>query len=149
MPASVNIDLAIDAALDAIAPPGAVVDAVEFGRSLAGADDAVDRLHEHFAGLSPVHALNNLALVVWALCSAGDDFGAALGDTVAAGWDTDCNAATVGGLLGLAGIGIPERWTAPWHGRVGVDLAGHTELSLIDLADRTVAVARRLRETGA
>jgi hypothetical protein len=41
-------------------------------------------------------------------------------------------------------MAIPERWTAPWNGRVGVGLAGYSELRLDDLVDRTVAVARRL-----
>jgi hypothetical protein len=71
----------------------------------------VDRLHENYETMSPVHALNNLALVIWALCSANGDFGAAIGDAVAAGWDTDCNGATVGGLFGLSGALIPEAWS--------------------------------------
>ena len=67
------------------------------------AAEAVERLHREYAGLPPVHTLNNLALVVWALLSAEDDFSAAIGEAVAAGWDTDCNGATVGGLFGLTG----------------------------------------------
>ena len=115
--------------------------AVRFGRGLAQSGDAVDRLHAEFAGLSPIHTLNNLALVVWALCSSGDDFSAAIGNAVAAGWDTDCNGATVG----LTGKPIPESWTRPWQGRVGVSLAGYSELPLDDLVHRTVAVARTLQ----
>jgi hypothetical protein len=118
--------------------------AVGFGRSVAGSLDAVPRLHQQYAGLPPVHAINNLTLVVWAICSCGGDFSTAIGDAVSAGWDTDCNGATVGGLCGLIGMAIPERWTAPWNGRVGVGLAGHSELRLDDLVDRTIAVARRL-----
>jgi hypothetical protein len=91
-----------------------------------------------------VHAINNLALVAWAICSCGGDFSTAIGDAVSAGWDTDCNGATVGGLGGLMGMTIADRWTVPWNGRVGVGLAGHSELRLDDLVDRTVAVARRL-----
>ena len=92
-----------------------------------------------------MHTLNNLALVVWALLSAGSDFSVAIGEAVAAGWDTDCNGATVGGLFGLTGQGIPGRWTEPWSGRVGVSLAGQSELSLDDLVARTLAVAGRIR----
>jgi ADP-ribosylglycohydrolase len=94
--------------------------------------------------LSPVHTLNNLALVVWALSSANGDFGAAVGDAVAAGWDTDCNGATVGGLFGLTGAPIPQAWTRPWAGRIGLSLAGYTELQLDKVVDRTLAVARSL-----
>ena len=104
----------------------------------------MERLHERYAGLPPIHTINNLALVTWALCSAGGDFGAAVGEAVAAGWDTDCNGATVGGLFGLTGSPIPDAWTRPWAGRVGLGLAGHAELHVDELVERTVAVARRL-----
>lgn len=104
--------------------------------------DAVDRMHHHYAELSPIHTLNNLALVVWALCSTHADFGAAIGDTVAAGWYTDSNGATVGGLCGLMGTTIPVNWTRPWAGRIGVGLAGYAELSLDDVVARTVKVAQ-------
>ena len=52
------------------------------------ADDAVAQLQARYEGMSPVHTVNNLALVVWALLSHPDDFGAAIGEAVAAGWDT-------------------------------------------------------------
>ena len=52
--------------------------------------------------------------------------------------------ATVGGLLGLSGARIPGHWTKPWGGRVGVGLAGLSELTLDDLVVRTLHVADRL-----
>ena len=91
-----------------------------------------------------MHTLNNLAVVVWALLSADGDFAAAVGNAVMAGWDTDCNGATVGGLFGLTDAAIPVAWTEPWAGRIGVDLAGYGEAQLDDLVDRTVAVAEKL-----
>ena len=88
-----------------------------------------------------MHTLNNLALVVWALLTGQDDYSVAVGEAVAAGWDTDCNGATVGGLWGLQGRAIPEHWTRPWQGRVAVTLAGIDELPLEALVERTVRVA--------
>ncbi|MCC7200192.1 MAG: ADP-ribosylglycohydrolase family protein [Gammaproteobacteria bacterium] len=80
-----------------------------------------------------MHAINNnLALVASALCSCPGDYSAAIGDAVAAGWDTDCNGATVGGLCGLTGMKSPDHWTRPWNGRIAVGLAGHSELRLDD-----------------
>jgi hypothetical protein len=58
--------------------------------------------------------------------------------------ETDCNGATVGGLLGLTGNGIPTAWTVPWAGRIGVSPAGCSELQLDDVVSRTVAVAEDL-----
>lgn len=144
IPAAKDLHAAIDEALDYIPADSRVASAVSFGRSLAGTPDAVDRLHERYSGMSPVHTLNNLALVVWALCSAEGDFGAAIGDAVAAGWDTDCNGATVGGFMGLMGQPIPDAWTRPWRGRVRLSLAGHAELPVSHLAARTVAVAESI-----
>ena len=54
-----------------------------------------------------------------------------------------------GALMGLSGATIPEHWTAPWAGRIGVNLAGYSELSLDDLVARTLAVARALEEARA
>jgi ADP-ribosylglycohydrolase len=139
-----DIGAAFDEALKHIPADSKAAAAVRFGRQLEPGSASVDRLHEHFADMSPVHTLNNLALVIWALNTANGDFSAAIGNAVAAGWDTDCNGATVGGLFGLTGAEIPNSWTQPWAGRVGVDLAGQCELPLDDLVDRTVAVANEI-----
>ena len=148
IPASSSLDEALTVAQREVPADSGAARAIELGRSLVGRPDAASRLHEHYDGLSPVHTLNNLALVVWALASAADDFGAAIGDAVAAGWDTDCNGATVGGLWGLQGRPVPASWTGPWQGRVAVTLAGVGELALDDLVERTVAVAEGLLGAG-
>lgn len=144
IPASADLASAIDTALRVVPAGSDAAVAVRFGRDLASRDDAVDRLHDEYRGLPPVHTINNLALVVWALCAADGDFATAVGNAVAAGWDTDCNGATVGGLFGLTGKAIPARWTKPWQGRVGVSLAGYSEFSIDELVGRTVAVAEAL-----
>lgn len=142
IPATDNLYDALQAALKQIPVDSATAAAVQTGHSLITETNAVDRLHDEFAHLSPVHTLNNLAVVVWALCSANGEFGAAIGNAVAAGWDTDCNGATVGGLFGLTGLPIPDSWTSPWNGRIGVSLAGIDEIQIDDIVARTVDVAR-------
>lgn len=137
---------AVAVAIDQVGEYPATVAAIEFGRSLIDRADPVADLQAEFEGLSPVHTLNNLAVVVWGLLRHEDDFSAAIGETVAVGWDTDCNGATVGALWGITGRPVPEHWTRPWAGTVEVSLAGVGHLQLDDLVDRTVAVAHRLRE---
>lgn len=146
IPISGNLDVALHVALEHIPEDSRAADAVRFGSNLATLDDAVERLHANYQDLPPIHAVNNLALVVWALFSARGDFGAAIGNAVSAGWDTDCNGATVGGLFGLTGAEIPRAWTQPWQGRIGVSLGGHSELLLDDVVDRTIAIARGIEE---
>jgi hypothetical protein len=38
----------------------------------------------------------------------------------------------------------PEKWTKPWNGRIGVGLAGYSELCLDDVVERTIAVAHSI-----
>ncbi len=120
--------------------------AVKRGAALAGDPAGGATLRTEYEGTSPVHTLNNLAVVVWALYSHLDDFSAAVGEAVAAGWDTDCNGATVGGLWGLQGTDIPRHWTEPWQGRVALGLAGLSEITLDELVERTAQVADRIAD---
>ncbi len=144
IPATDSLDEAIAVAASHIPENSGVVAAVNLGSELKNDPLAIKKLRAAYRDLSPVHTLNNLSLVVWALCSSNGNFSAAVGNTVAAGWDTDCNGATVGGLLGLTGATIPEHWTKPWNGRIGVGLAGYAEFRLEDVVERTIAVARSI-----
>ena len=144
IPAEGALGPALERALALIPGDSGAAAAVALGRELAVEGRGAEPIFERYAGMSPVHTLNNLALVVWALLAHPDDFGAAIGEVVAAGWDTDCNGATVGALWALQGKPVPESWTAPWGDRVAVSLAGRSELALDALVDRTAAVARRL-----
>ena len=135
---------AVNGAIDLLPTDSDCVEAMVLGRDEALAGEGPEGIHQRYPDLSPVHTVNNLALVVWGLVRGADDFSQAIGDTVAAGWDTDCNGATVGGLWGLTGRPIPDAWTDPWNGRVGVTLAGMGELALDDLVNRTLAVAQQL-----
>lgn len=57
-------------------------------------------------------AVINGAAVVMALLYSGGDFDRAIRIGTMAGWDTDCNAATAGGILGIivGARGIPPKW---------------------------------------
>ena len=145
IPATQSIDDAIAVALQHIPTTSAAAEAVRIAMELGDDEAAVNELHERYADLSPVHTLNNLAVVVWAVRNFADDFSASIGNTVMAGWDTDSNGATVGGLVGLSGAAIDKRWTSPWQGRVGVNIAGVAEVPLDELVERTLIVAEDLR----
>ncbi|HJM00275.1 MAG TPA: ADP-ribosylglycohydrolase family protein [Acidimicrobiales bacterium] len=108
---------------------------------LATAQDATPtKIQATYEGMSPVHTVNNLALVTWGLVRNPDDFGAAIGDTVSGGWDTDCNGATVGALWGLTGRKVPSPWIAQWNDVIETSLAGLSSFKLQDLTARTVAL---------
>ena len=70
----------------------------------------------------------------------------AIGEAVAAGWDTDCNGATVGGLVGLDLGEIPDKWTKHWQGKVSTAISGLGELALGDLVKRTISLVSKFSE---
>ena len=144
IPSADNVEHAVEIALDSIPSGSDCAYAVRMALHVSGDEKAGASIRRHFDGLSPIHTVNNLALVVWSLTTYPDDFSAAIGEVVAAGLDTDCNGATVGGLWGLQGKPIPASWTAPWQGRVAVTLSGMGELELEDLVRRTMVVTERL-----
>ena len=138
------LEQALDQALSYIPEDSECAHAVHFARQLASDPDGPVHIRERYKALSVVHTVNNLALVIWALLRHQDDFGAAIGDVVAAGLDTDCNGATVGALWALQGKPIPAQWIAPWQGRVGLSLAGFDQINVDELVARTIKVAKAM-----
>ncbi len=144
IPAAPDLYEAILVALEQLPADSEVSRAVRIGVDAVAETDGMQAIRESYEGVSPVHTVNNLALVIWALVGADGDFESAIVRAATAGWDTDSNAATVGGLAGLANAGVEDKWTAPWAGRVATNLGGYAEFQLDDLVERTMAVARAI-----
>lgn len=89
------------------------------------------------------HTISNAAIVALGLLWGEMDFTRTMGLCLTMGFDTDCNCATVGSVLGmmLGAQNLPEAWTAPLHDTVlsGVDGFGLVRIS--DMAARTKALA--------
>ncbi|MET3808182.1 ADP-ribosylglycohydrolase [Nakamurella sp. UYEF19] len=135
--------------LSVIPPQSRLADALRHAMDLAAGKpddaDALDALVAEHGHLHWVHALNNAALVAYAVTRHGEDFDAAISLTAIAGWDTDSTGATVGGLCGALGGRrvVSAGWTDPIHGRIASSLPGFDGADLADLARRTTAVALR------
>ncbi len=92
----------------------AVKEAVGLAGQAADAYALALELWGRFAHFGPVHAINNTALCAASLIYAKGNFDKAVTTSVL-GWDTDCNGATVGSIMGAA-LGadkLPKAWTAP------------------------------------
>jgi ADP-ribosylglycohydrolase len=63
-----------------------------------------------------------------------------IGIAVCAGFDTDCNAATVGSIVGMirGANALPEKWVKPLNNRVKSGIDGFNLCEISDLAERTV-----------
>ena len=96
-------------------------------------DDKFPRMH-------PVHTINNMCAIVFALMLGGNDYTKCIGNCVAMGLDNDCTGATVGSIVGACiGIkNIPGHWYDKFNDTVLTYLTGYEKLSLSDIIDRCV-----------
>ena len=119
--------------------------ALDLARGAVPHEDAIDQLYAAYSDLHWVHVLNNAAVVAFALAQNDGDFSHSICAAVSAGWDTDSNGATVGGIVGaLAGASaLPERWTGPLRGRTASSLRGFDGATFDGLASRTLALVGR------
>ena len=102
-------------------------------------DEAVARIHARWDEHSRhdwCHTNSNAAIFAVALLWGEGDFQLSICRAVQPGFDTDCNGATVGSIMGmmLGAGGIPAAWTDKIHDTLKTSLAGYNEVKI--LADR-------------
>ncbi|WP_135555589.1 ADP-ribosylglycohydrolase family protein [Paenibacillus cymbidii] len=120
--------------------------AVEIAKQANDQVELVDRIWEAFKHYDPVHTNNNAALVAAALVFARGDFELAVTTAVLGGWDTDCNGATVGSIMGaaLGAAALPASWTEPLHDTLYAEVSGFHPIAISACAERSYQVFRKL-----
>ncbi|HXG66162.1 MAG TPA: ADP-ribosylglycohydrolase family protein, partial [Blastocatellia bacterium] len=121
--------------------------AVEIARDATDQTQLVSRIWETFQHYHPVHTNNNAALVTAALVFAGDDYEKAITTAVLGGWDTDCNGATTGSIMGarLGAAALPKKWIAPLNDTLYAEIPGFHPIAISECARRSYAVFRKLQ----
>lgn len=138
-----NIKKCIDIALSVIPQKSRLYDDIKFAVTVAeNSTDETElykKLWERFKNLSAVHTNNNAAVCVSALVMGNGDFVRSVGIAVGAGWDTDCNGATVGSFAGalLGAEKIPEYLTAPLNDTLYSSVIDFHPASIKKCAERT------------
>ncbi|MBQ3085163.1 MAG: ADP-ribosylglycohydrolase family protein [Clostridia bacterium] len=86
------------------------------------------------------HTISNAELVTIALLYGNGDFARSICMAVENGFDTDCNGATVGSILGMAlGIdAIPAEWKAPFNDTLYTSIFGTTVVKISACAAKTM-----------
>jgi len=122
-----------------------VAQAVEMAQTASSQTELVSHLWDAFGHYHPVHTINNAALVAAALVYAAGDFETAIATAVLGGWDTDCNGATVGSIMGaaLGAAALPAKWTAPLNDTLYAEIPGFHPIAISECARRTHAVWQR------
>jgi ADP-ribosylglycohydrolase len=109
-------------------------------------DDAVARIHKLWDENRLhdwCHTLSNARIVALALLWGGGDFGDSICKAVQPGFDTDCNGATVGSILGAAhGAGkVPKKWTEIFNDSLETGISGYHRVSVKEMAEETLRLA--------
>ena len=86
------------------------------------------------------HTLSNAEIVVAALLWGKGEFGPSVCMAVETGFDTDCNGATVGSILGMRGgsSAIGSEWTAPLRGQLETSIFGVGTVQIEDVVRKTM-----------
>ncbi len=108
-------------------------------------DDAVADLRSRWdenSGHHWCHTISNAEIVAIALLWGQKDFERTICYSVMPGFDTDCNGATSGSVLGvlLGSQALPAKWTAPLNDTLLTGVAGYHRVSLSQMAAETVTL---------
>ncbi len=86
------------------------------------------------------HVISNAMIVTAGLLYGEGDFGKSICTAVGMGFDTDCNGATVGSVIGMRnGIdGIDEYWKKPVNGKIHTSIFGVGTVEIDKAVDLTI-----------
>ena len=86
------------------------------------------------------HTISNAMVVAASLLYGEGDYSKSICMAVQAGFDTDCNGATVGSILGITnGIdGIDKKWIEPFNDTLETTLFGYDKVKISDMARLTM-----------
>lgn len=126
----------------------AVSDIVEDYRRGVSQADCFRKIHEAYDEYTAhgwCHTISNAMIVAAALLYGKGDYGASICMAVETGFDTDCNGATVGSVLGMRGGVdiIGEEWSAPVRDRLETSIFGVGTVSISQRAEMTMKHLKR------
>jgi ADP-ribosylglycohydrolase len=93
-----------------------------------------------------VHTLSNAEIVAMGMLWGELDFGRSISIAVQACFDTDCNGATVGSVIGmmLGAKKLPGEWIDPLNDTLETGVAGYHRVSISALADETMELRKQV-----
>lgn len=124
----------------------AVRDTMAWCREESDWEQVWNRINEKYGHYHGVHTINNAALVVMGMVYGENDYETGIVVAVRGGWDTDCNGATVGSILGakFGARALPQKWVGVLNDRLLSAVRDCTDSKISDLAARTCEVAKNL-----
>ena len=117
-----------------------VLQAWRSGVSVQEEMDHIHTLYNEHRAHDWCHTISNAMIVAAALLWGEGDYARSICLAVQQGFDTDCNGATVGSIIGMLGgtKAIPEEWTAPIHDQLDSSLVGLGRVKISEAAALTM-----------
>jgi ADP-ribosylglycohydrolase len=105
--------------------------------------DGICELLGHY---SAIHTNNNLGVIIASLLLSGGDYHKGITASVMAGFDTDCNGATVGSILGVANGAsqLPAHWTARFNDTLKSGIVDYHPVAISECARRSLDIVRKI-----
>ncbi len=121
----------------------AVCNIIEIYNSGKTKDECYKYIHSEYdehTGYGWCHTISNAMIVTCALLYGNGDFGKSICTAVEAGFDTDCNGATVGSIIGMRnGIeSIDEDWRKPLNNTLHTSIFDVGTVKISDMAEKTL-----------
>ena len=106
-------------------------------------EEVFAKIHEKWdehSGHGWCHTISNAMIVAASLLYGGGDYGKSICLAVQTGFDTDCNGATVGSILGMAnGLeSIPEYWGKRYNDKLETSIFEVGTVKISDCVKRTI-----------
>ena len=122
-----------------------ICDMYDQGKNYDELTDYIDRTFDENSSFDWCHTIPNAMLVTINLLFYGHDYNAAITRTVTCGFDTDCNGATVGSIVGmmLGKSAIDNKWLKPLEPRVNTSIHKYYSLSIDELVERTYKLVHK------
>ena len=100
----------------------------------------IHSLYNNEDGFDWCHTISNALVVIAGLLCGEGDYGKSICLAVQTGFDTDCNGATVGSIIGMRNgfDGVGEAWTAPVKGKLRTNIFGAEIVDVDALIDKTI-----------
>lgn len=124
----------------------AVEQVIAWRRDIDNWETAWERINEAYGHYHWIHTINNAALVALGLLYGDGDYSKSICIAVMGGWDTDCNGATVGSVLGalMGRRNLPSRWIAPMNDRIRSYVIGYDGSSIPALAGQSLHISEQV-----
>ncbi|MBQ7547416.1 MAG: ADP-ribosylglycohydrolase family protein [Clostridia bacterium] len=117
-----------------------VLDGYANGVDAQACFDRIHSLYDEHTGYGWCHTISNAMIVAASLLYGEGDFGRSICLAVQAAFDTDCNGATVGSVLGMRGgmDCIDPYWIEPLHGKLHTQIQDVGTVEIESLVQNTV-----------